>query len=216
MTQNTQIQLEAESGLSAWKARFARHPRLFKGVLVLKRLRTKVGLALALYCLVEGLVENEVPHRLDQINVAVVLGLVLVIAGLATRLAAFGCLKKKEVLATTGIYALCRHPLYLGSMLMVLGFCILLQDAANFVFAALYFATFYTVAILWEEVRVRERYGAAHEAYCRTTPLLIPWVFRSDTFSWRSALAGGGIQLIVVVAALLGGVQLMATLMMVQ
>src|SRR5207244_4469684 len=105
---------------------------------------TKIGLALFAYCFIEGLIENEIPFNLDHPNAWVIAGLMLILAGVAFRLAAYGCIKKHEVLATSGVYSLCRHPLYLGSILLTMGFCCLLDDAENFVLAILYFTMFYS------------------------------------------------------------------------
>ena len=58
-------------------------------------------------------------------------GLVLVLVGLGIRSWAAGVIKKTKVLATTGPYRLCRHPLYLGSLLMMLGFCIIVSNATR-------------------------------------------------------------------------------------
>lgn len=188
-----------------------RHPRLFAVLVILKRFRTKVGFVLAVYCLAEGLYKDEVPFDLDRPNLWVVIGLGLVFAGFMLRFAALGCLNKKESLATLGVYSLCRHPLYFGSILLTYGFCFLLDDIENFVIATAYFATLYSIAISWEEVRVAERFGEAHRAYCQSTPLLLPLGrFRRGAFAWRHASQAGGLRLIVVTIAILSAVELMA------
>lgn len=167
-----------------------------------------------MYCLAEGVYRHEVPFDLDRPNVWVVIGLALILAGLAFRFAAYGCLKKKESLATSGVYSLCRHPLYLGSILLAYGFCFLLNDVENFVIATAYFATFYSITIAWEEVRVAERYGEVHQMYCQSTPLLLPLgKFRGGAFAWRQALRAGGLQLIAATIALLAAIEAMAKLM---
>jgi protein-S-isoprenylcysteine O-methyltransferase Ste14 len=197
-----------------WRELPHRHPKLFRGLVALKRFRTKVGFVLAAYCLAEGLYKDEVPFDLDRPNMWAVVGLVLVFAGLIFRFAAYGCLKKKESLAKSGVYSLCRHPLYLGSILLTYGFCFLLDDFANYVIATAYFAIFYSIAIAWEEIRVAERYGDAHDAYRKSTPLLLPLgQFRRGTFEWRYALLSGGLQLIVITIALLSAVEAMAEFM---
>ena len=147
-----------------WQDFPQRHPKLLPVVIVLKTLRTKVGFAVFAACVARGLYLRHRPLDPDQLNTWAITGVVCIVAGVALRLAAHGCLHKKEQLSTTGVYSLCRHPLYLGSMIWTFGFCFLLKDWVNFVAAGAYFAIFYTVTIIWEEVRVRQRYGAAHEA----------------------------------------------------
>ena len=54
-----------------------------------------------------------------------------ILAGLFLRSWAAGTIRKWERLATTGPYACVRHPLYLGSILLMLGFCGLMRLAAR-------------------------------------------------------------------------------------
>jgi protein-S-isoprenylcysteine O-methyltransferase Ste14 len=197
-----------------WRAWRGEHPRLFQVMVLFKKLRTKVGLAAAAWCLAEGLLFDEVPFDLVRPNLWVVLGLMLIAAGVALRLAAYGNLRKKDVLATTGVYSLCRHPLYLGSILLTYGFCLLLDDVENYLFATVYFLVFYPLTIIWEEARLVERYGAAHEQYRHETPLLIPrGRFHAGGFGCVRALRAGGVALLVVTVLLLAGVEVMAKAM---
>ena len=175
------------------------HPRWFAAAIFAKKARTKVALVLAVWCLAEGVYEMEQPLDLLQPDVWLFAALSLIVAGVSLRIAAHGRLRKKKDLATDGVYSLCRHPLYLGSMLLTLGFCILFDDGANYVIASAYFLTFYPLTIGWEEVRLGERYGDAHRVYCETTPLLLPLgCFRRGEFHWMESLRRGG-------AALLAG-----------
>ena len=197
-----------------WRAWRDQHPRRFAVIVTLKKLRTKVGLAVAAWCLAEGLLFDEVPFDLLRPNVCVVIGLVVIALGVALRLAAHGNLRKKDVLATTGVYSLCRHPLYLGSILLTYGFCLLLDDAENYLFATGYFLVFYPLTIIWEEARLAERYGAAYEPYRRETPLLIPrGRYHVGSFGYVRALRAGGVTLVLMTALLLAGVEVMAKTM---
>src|ERR1700691_733693 len=51
-------------------------------------------------------------------------GAILVVPGLVIRALASGHVRKNEVLASSGPYAYTRNPLYLGSLLMGVGFCV--------------------------------------------------------------------------------------------
>ena len=52
------------------------------------------------------------------------LGAIVVVPGLLIRALASGHVRKNESLATSGPYAYTRNPLYLGSLLIGLGFCV--------------------------------------------------------------------------------------------
>lgn len=60
-------------------------------------------------------------HPLDVRDPASMLGLGLIVCGLGLRTWAAGILCKGESLATRGPYGVCRHPLYLGSLLLLAG-----------------------------------------------------------------------------------------------
>jgi len=194
-----------------WQDWRIRHPRLFALALLAKKQRTKVGLALVVLFLVESVYHGEIPLDLDKPDIKVWIALTTILAGLGLRLSAYGCIRKKEVLATTGAYSLCRHPLYLGSMLMTFGFCVLINDPKAFIAAAAYFAVFYTLTIVWEEFRCAVRYGEAHREYAARTPLLLPLGrLRGGDFSWGQMASNGGAALVVVTAFLLIVVEVMA------
>ncbi len=55
---------------------------------------------------------------------SMVLGGAVVLPGLLIRALASGHVRKNESLATSGPYAYTRNPLYLGSLVMGLGFCL--------------------------------------------------------------------------------------------
>lgn len=176
-----------------WRVFEAAHPHWFATAVIAKKARTKVALVLAIWCLGEGVYDMETPLELLRPNIWVFAAMSLIVAGVSLRIAAHGRLRKKRDLATDGVYSLCRHPLYLGSMLLTLGFCILFDDGPNYAIAGAYFLAFYPLTIGWEEVRLAERYGAAHRSYCESTPLLLPLgVFRRGEFSWSAALRNGG------------------------
>lgn len=189
----------------------ANHPRAFRLIVALKKIRTHVALALVAWTTFEAFADGEPPLDLDKGGYWVTLGLLFIVIGAGFRLAAMGKIRKHEDLATTGVYSLCRHPLYLGSMLATTGFCILLNDLENDLMAAAYFAVFYTLSIVWEEIRLAERFGEKHADYCRATPLLLPrGAYRSDGFSARLAWRNGGAWLVTAIGVMLVAVEVMA------
>jgi len=186
-------------------------PQLFSALCAVKRARTKTALLLAAWCLVEGIYDRERPLDWMQPNVWLGIGLLLILGGLAFRLAALGCLRKKQHLATYGVYSRCRHPLYLGSILLSYGFCVPLADSENYILATAYFVIFYPLTIFWEEVCLSARYGKAHRRYREQTSLLLPLgTFRAGRFSWTWAMSQGGAALLTLVITMVIGVQVMA------
>src|ERR1700757_3609659 len=60
---------------------------------------------------------------------SILIGGALVIPGLLVRALASGHVQKNEQLATSGPYAYTRNPLYLGSLILALGFAIAARSA---------------------------------------------------------------------------------------
>ncbi len=77
-------------------------------------------------------------------------------------------------LATTGIYARVRHPRYAGSMMAVLGACLVAGTLALWVVAACWWLLLIT-SILLEERELRRRFGASYDAYCKRVPRFLPF-----------------------------------------
>ena len=60
-----------------------------------------------------------------------ILGIVVTLLGVTVRSLSAGALRKNEVLATEGLYAIVRNPLYLGSLTMSAGFAIAAGDGTS-------------------------------------------------------------------------------------
>jgi protein-S-isoprenylcysteine O-methyltransferase Ste14 len=101
------------------------------------------------------------------------LGAVSIIPGLVIRALASGHVRKNEALATSGPYAYTRNPLYLGSLLLAIGFAVAARSwwvAA--ILAAMLFAIYMPV-IRSEEAFLRERFPEFQE-YANEVPRMIP------------------------------------------
>ncbi|MBI3129346.1 MAG: hypothetical protein HYZ11_17185 [Candidatus Tectomicrobia bacterium] len=95
-------------------------------------------------------------------------------------------------LKTTGMYSLCRNPLYLGNFLLALGvflFPMSLPVAAIFIFA---FWLYYERLILGEEEFLAGQFGEEYLRWTERAPLIVPrlsgWVKPDVPFSWRKAV----------------------------
>jgi len=112
------------------------------------------------------------------------LSLVLVLPGLWLRGYAAGYVKKNEELTRTGPYAYTRNPLYLGSLLLVLGFALASASVWILLGVLAAFAAIYTPTILGEEAYLRDKFGAEFDAYVAVVPRLLPRLTRA---SWGQA-----------------------------
>lgn len=101
-------------------------------------------------------------------------GAVAVLLGVLVRLWASGHVKKDKVLATTGPYALVRHPLYLGNHLIMLGFCLASGLWWSWLVWLGVTVLFYPPAIANEDERLHKLFGADWEAWRPVTPAILP------------------------------------------
>lgn len=100
-------------------------------------------------------------------------GLVVACIGLVTRALAAGQVKKDRELTTTGPYAYVRNPLYLGSILLGIGFAIAGRDIWIGVFLVAYFVIIYVPVIQGEQKYLRATFPG-YVDYTRHVPSLLP------------------------------------------
>lgn len=103
--------------------------------------------------------------------------------GESIRLWAAGHLQKSREVTRSGPYRFTRHPLYLGSSLIGIGFAIAANHSVVALIVAAYLLLTLTAAIRSEEAHLREKFGDDYDAYVekRLTPMDRP-------FSWQRAL----------------------------
>ncbi|MFZ0277411.1 MAG: isoprenylcysteine carboxylmethyltransferase family protein [Candidatus Sulfotelmatobacter sp.] len=104
---------------------------------------------------------------------SMVLGAIVVVPGLLTRALASGHVRKNEALATSGPYAYTRNPLYLGSLLMGLGFAVAARSWAVGVALVVMFFVIYLPVIRDEEAFLRRTFPEFEE-YARRVPRMLP------------------------------------------
>jgi protein-S-isoprenylcysteine O-methyltransferase Ste14 len=104
------------------------------------------------------------------------LGTVCIVGGIGLRLWALGCIdgNKKSRLVTWGPYRYLRHPLYSGSFLLVLGFCLHAGSLTAAAVAGLVFAALYAPAVRAEERLLANQYGTEWETYRQNSGAFFP------------------------------------------
>jgi protein-S-isoprenylcysteine O-methyltransferase Ste14 len=103
-----------------------------------------------------------------------VTGVLLVLAGLLVRSWAAGTLRKYRQLITTGPYAIVRNPLYVGSFLMMGGFCTLLGDWLTLVLVMAPMIVLYWLAVRDEEQGLAQVFPDQWAAYAARVPRFVP------------------------------------------
>jgi protein-S-isoprenylcysteine O-methyltransferase Ste14 len=106
---------------------------------------------------------------------SLMLGAIVVAPGLLIRALASGHVRKDESLATSGPYAYTRHPLYLGSLLMGLGFAVAARSWWVGVALVVMFFAIYLPVIHDEESFLRHKFPEFDE-YARGVPRMFPRV----------------------------------------
>ncbi|MFZ0952477.1 MAG: isoprenylcysteine carboxylmethyltransferase family protein [Candidatus Sulfotelmatobacter sp.] len=109
------------------------------------------------------------------------LGAIVVVPGLVIRALASGHVRKNESLATSGPYAYTRNPLYLGSLMMGLGFAVAARSWEVGAALAVMFFAIYLPVIRDEEAFLRRTFPEFEE-YARRVPRMFPRLItpRSD------------------------------------
>ncbi|MFZ0734296.1 MAG: isoprenylcysteine carboxylmethyltransferase family protein [Candidatus Sulfotelmatobacter sp.] len=114
------------------------------------------------------------------------LGAIFIVPGLLVRALASGHVRKNEALATSGPYAYTRNPLYLGSLLIGIGFAIAARSWWIGGALVVMFFAIYMPVIRSEETFLRERFPEFDD-YARRVPRMLPRIVPA-----RIGAEGGG------------------------
>ena len=123
------------------------------------------------------------PHPMGML-----IGMILILFGEAIRIWAAGHLQKNEILTVTGPYAYVKNPLYIGSILITTGFCILADNiyllaAVTFMFCFHYIP--YKKKV--EGDRLKKNFGDRYDDYDQKVPEYIPqWTpYSREKVCWQ-------------------------------
>lgn len=114
---------------------------------------------------------------------SLLIGAAVSVIGESIRLWAAGHLEKSKEVTRSGPYQFTRHPLYLGSSLIGIGFAIAADHLVVAIIVIAYLLLTLTAAMRSEEAHLREKFGDDYVAYMerRSAPMDRP-------FSWERAL----------------------------
>lgn len=101
-------------------------------------------------------------------------GLLLVLLGEAWRIYAAGVIHKNRRLATAGAYALVRHPLYLGNILVLGGFTLASAHWGVVVAVVCFLLFYYPAAVRYEDAKLERLFGDDWRRWRRLTPAVFP------------------------------------------
>ena len=131
--------------------------------------------------------------KLERDIYALLIGTGVSLLGVAVRMAAAGCISKDETLSRRGPYAFTRNPLYVGSFLLYLGFCLACANLWVAIGFLPFFFIVYYATILREEAFLSSKFGEDYAAFMREVPRFFPRLTPaqrggSGWFSWKQAM----------------------------
>ena len=112
-------------------------------------------------------------------------GCIVALPGLWLRAVAAGHVRKNAELTTTGPYAYTRNPLYLGSIIIAMGFSLASRSISIAVIIAAMFFLIYIPVIRSEETFLRSAFPEFAE-YSRRVPRLLPRVRHGELAGARA------------------------------
>jgi protein-S-isoprenylcysteine O-methyltransferase Ste14 len=114
----------------------------------------------------------------------ILIGGLIAIPGESLRLWAAGHIEKGREITRSGPYRFIRHPLYLGSSIMAIGFAVAAGSGLVVLLVALYMGLTLLAAMRTEEVALDEKFNGEYSAYRegRAQPVERP-------FSWQRVIA---------------------------
>lgn len=159
------------------------------------------------------------PELVENTNVTTITGLLLIMLGIVVRSATIGLeyivrggVKRTifaDKLVVSGIYDVCRNPMYLGNILLLLGFGIF---ANSIIFTLIYFPIY--LFIYWSIIKAEEEYlikkfGKEFEIYKQNVNAIFPSLnhlnsaFKDQIFNWKKVIRNEYNSLFIYVSGLL-------------
>ena len=169
-----------------------------------RRIRVPLGFAFAAFYI----------WRAQPSWTSLIVGIAVASMGISLRALAAGHVKKNREVTMTGPYAYVRNPLYLGSIIIGVGFAVAARDIWIAVVLVVFFFAIYVPVIRGEQNYLREHFAEYHD-YTRRVPSLLPraiWFkgitqgFSRDLYFRHreyNALLGAAAMLLVLVAKIL-------------
>jgi len=140
---------------------------------VFVRKRLKVALLIIIIYLIYKMFDlHDKPYSFDNHLIGFI-GFLFVMTGLILRSWAAGVITKNKKLTTGGPYSLWRHPLYIGSLLLTIGFCIIFRDWFLWIIVLSLIIMIYLPKIKEEEEKLQRIFPDQWESYCNTTSMLL-------------------------------------------
>lgn len=124
------------------------------------------------------------PQVFENPTTAIIIGIIVALAGQIIRIATIGLVyiirggKNRRVYAedliTTGIFAHCRNPLYVGNILILVGLGIASNSLLFMAIITPMFLFIYQAIVRAEENFLSNKFGAGFDAYCKDVNRWIP------------------------------------------
>jgi protein-S-isoprenylcysteine O-methyltransferase Ste14 len=141
---------------------------------------------------------------IDDFGIQLLLGLGLFLAGVLSRGITIGLeyivrggLHRKiyaDKLVTSGIYSICRNPMYFGNLLILAGIGIFANSSLFIYLIVLIFVLFYTAIILAEESFLENKFGIEYKQYKQKVNAIFPdftkinKAFKNQKFNWMKVV----------------------------
>ncbi|PIP02256.1 MAG: nickel-cobalt-cadmium resistance protein nccn [Zetaproteobacteria bacterium CG12_big_fil_rev_8_21_14_0_65_54_13] len=116
------------------------------------------------------------------------IGLAVITLGESLRIWASGYIHKSAEVTSSGPYAMCRHPLYLGHFIIATGFCLAADSLAAFIIVTVSFLIIYMPTWKNEEQNLIALFGDTYRDFMATRFAILPrWSpdMFSGEFSWE-------------------------------
>ncbi len=131
------------------------------------------------------------------------IGAAIAAVGVAIRMWASGFVMKNKELATNGPYAYVRHPLYVGNILLLVGFSLASSLWWSFLLMAGLLWFYYPPTISYEDNKLRGIFGEEWENWAKNIHALIPTFGKNagsakSSWSFRKSLMQNAEPVIVV------------------